>query len=84
MSYKTFEKLKLEKLDSKSLPQVVGASGESLGVLGRTNCEIQINDKTFTQMFIVCEHLKRPLILGRDFSYKTTWESHGQNIIPGN
>ena len=57
MSYKTFEKLKLEKLDSKSLPQVVGASGESLGALGRTNCEIQINNKTFTQTFIVCEHL---------------------------
>ena len=80
MSYKTFEKLKLEKLDSKSLPQVVGTSGESLGALGRTNCKIQINDKTFTQTFIVCEHLKRPLILGRDFSIQNhmgiSWTKH--------
>ena len=68
MSYNTFEKLKLEELDSRSLPHVVGASGESLGALGKTSCKIKINNRTFTQTFIVCEHLKRPLILGRDFS----------------
>ena len=67
MSYNTFEKLKLKELDSRSLPHVVGTSGESLGTVGKTSCEIQINNMTFTQNFIVCEHLKRPLILGRDF-----------------
>ena len=40
MLYNTFEKLKLEKLDSRSLPHVVGTSGESLGAVGKTNCEI--------------------------------------------
>ena len=80
MSHSTFEKLKLKKLDSSHLPHVVGASGESLGALGKTSCEIQINNTTFTQTFIVCEHLKRPLILGRDFSIQNhmgiSWTKH--------
>ena len=61
MSYSTFEKLKLDKLDSAGIPHIVGASGESLGMLGKTSCEIQINNTTFIQTFIVCQHLKRPL-----------------------
>ena len=80
MSYKTFKKLKLEKLDSRGLPHIVGASGESLGAVGKTSCKIQINNKTFIQTFIVCEHPKRPLILGRDFSIQNhmgiSWTKH--------
>ena len=80
MSYNTFKKLNLEKLDSNHLPHIVGASGASLGTLGKTVCEIQINNTTFTQTFIVCEHLKRPLILGRDFSIQNhmgiSWTKH--------
>ena len=68
MSWKMYEKLKLNDLDTTSIPHVVGASGENLGTRGRTKCEININDKIFYQTFIVCEHLKRPIILGRDFS----------------
>ena len=67
MSLEMYEKLKLKNLDSTSTPHVVGASGESLGVRGKTKCEININRKIFYQTFIVCEHLKRPIILGRDF-----------------
>ena len=80
MSYSTFKKLKLKQLDAKGIPQVVGTSGESLGALGKTQCEININDRTFDQTFIVCEHLKRPLILGRDFSIQNhmgiSWTKH--------
>ena len=80
MSHNTFKKLKLDELDSSCLPHVVGASGESLGALGKTHCKIQINDKIFHQTFIVCEHLKRPLILGRDFSIQNhmgiSWTKH--------
>ena len=68
MSWKMYEKLKLNDLDTTSIPHVVGASGESLGARGRTKCKININGKKFYQTFIVCEHLKRPIILGRDFS----------------
>ena len=68
MSLEMHNKLRLSELDTSGIPHVVGASGESLGARGRTRCEININGKTFYQTFIVCEHLKRPMILGRDFS----------------
>ena len=61
MSWKMYQKLKLNDLDTTSIPHVVGASGESLGAIGRTICEININGKIFYQTFIVCEHLKRLL-----------------------
>ena len=68
MSWKKNQKLNLNDLDTTSIPQLVGASGESLGARGRTRCKININGKILHQIFIVCEHLKRPIILGRDFS----------------
>ena len=68
MSWKMYQKLNLNDLDTTSIPHVVGAAGESLGTRGRTKCEININGKIFYQTFIVCKHLKRPIILGRDFS----------------
>ena len=68
MSLEMYEKLKLKDLNTTSIPHVVGASGESLGARGRTRCEVNINGRIFYQTFIVYEHLKRPIILGRDFS----------------
>ena len=68
MSFDTYQKLKLNNLNTSSMLHVVGASGESLGARGRTRCEVNINGRTFFQRFIVCEHLKCPMILGRDFS----------------
>ena len=68
MSLEMYKKLKLNDLNTSSIPHVVGVSGKSLGARGRTKCEININGRIFYQTFIVCEHLKRPIILGRDFS----------------
>ena len=68
MSLEMYKKLKINNLDSTSIPHVVEASGESLGARGKTKCEININRKILYQTFIVCEHLKRPIILSRDFS----------------
>ena len=68
MSLEMYIKLKLNNLDSTSIPHVLGASGESLGARGKTKCEININGRIFYQTFIVCKHLKRPIILGRDFT----------------
>ena len=70
MSLEMYRKLKLNDLNTSSIPHVVGASGKSLGTRGRTKCEININGKTFYQAFIVCKHLKKPIILGRDFSIR--------------
>ena len=58
MSFDTHQKLKLDELNTASIPHVVEASGKSLGTRGRTRCEVNINGRTFFQMFIVCEHLK--------------------------
>ena len=60
MSLEMYRKLKLNDLNTSSIPHVVGARG-------RTKCKININRNIFYQTFIVCEHLKRPIILGRDF-----------------
>ena len=68
MSLEMYEKLKLKDLNTTSIPHVVGASGESLSARGRTKCEVNINGRIFYQTFIECKHLKRPIILGRDFS----------------
>ena len=68
MSWNMYKKLELDNLDTTSIPPVVGASGESLGARGRTKCEVNINSRIFYQTLTVCEHLKRPMILGRDFS----------------
>ena len=54
MSFNTYQKLKLNDLNTTSIPHVVGASGESLGARGRTRCEVNINGRTFFQTFIVC------------------------------
>ena len=68
MAFETYQKLKLDKLNTTSIPHVVGASGESLGARGKTSCEVNINGRIFFQTFIICEHLKYLMILGRDFS----------------
>ena len=66
MSLEMYKKLKLNDLNTSSIPHVVGASGESLGARGRTKCEININGKIFYQTFIVCKHLKSHIILDRE------------------
>ena len=82
MSLEMYEKLKLKNLDKTSIQHVVGASGGSLGARGRTNCEININGRIFYQTFIVCEYLKGPIILGRDFSIQNCMVFHGQKQTP--
>ena len=58
MSLDTYQKLKLNKLDTTSIPHVVGASDESLSARSKTRCEVNFNGRTFFQTFIVCKHLK--------------------------
>ena len=67
MSLEMYEKLKLKDLNTTSIPHVVGASGKSLVARGRTKYEVNLNGRIFCQTFVVCEHLNRPIILGRDF-----------------
>ena len=68
MPAQMYHDLKLGKLDTTRLPKVVSADGTSLGALRRVSCEIIIGKKTFKQTFLVCQNLKRPVILGKDFA----------------
>ena len=46
------------------------ASGSSLAPVGFMICNITLGNKSFQHDFVVCKHLMRPLILGREFLYK--------------
>ena len=71
MSGKMYRDLNLGPLDTSRLPSVVGANGSSLGMLGQVRCTIDIGKKdSFDQIFLVCENLKRGVILGKDFAKK--------------
>ena len=39
---------------------------QSLGQKGLVKLLIEINDNLFEHLFIVCQHLKQPLLLGMD------------------
>ena len=70
MSGKIYRELNLGTLDESNLPSVVGANGSNLGVLGHIRCNISIRKDEFNQTFLVCEGLKRGVILGKDFARK--------------
>ena len=53
MSWKMYQQLKLNHLDTTCILHVVGASGESLGARGRTKCEININGRIFLIIIII-------------------------------
>ena len=88
MSGDMYRDLENQILETTGLPKVVGASGSSLGVLGRTTCEISINGITVKQDFLVCEHLKRHLILGIDFARTNRagvhWTKEGTRVLTMN
>ena len=43
------------------------ATGGSLSPIGTTQCTFKLGEKEFTNTFIVCRHLLRPIIIGADF-----------------
>ena len=49
---------------------VRSASGSNLAPIGFAKCKLTLGNKTFENDLIVCKHLMRPLILGRDFIYE--------------
>ena len=67
------------------LPKVVGASGSDLGVIGRVSCKVGINGYSFNEDFLVCEYLKRPVILGIDFNRShyagVHWTKEGTRVL---
>ena len=87
MSADTFKILKLKDKDLtiKNIPRVVGVNGTSLGAIGQVTCEIKIGKKECKQTFLVCQNLKRNLILGVDFAQKHAagvhWTKHNSFVL---
>ena len=48
--------------------EVKSSTGENMAALGQVTYTFKINGATFTQSFIVCRHMTRPVILGTDFT----------------
>ena len=67
MNLDTYEKLKLNCLNTSFVPTLKGATGHDMLVKGITTFDFTVNEHTFTNSFIVCTKMSRPIILGRDF-----------------
>ena len=62
--------LQLNSICSLPNTRVRSATGSNLSPLGIINCTFELGKAAFTNDFIVCQNLTRPLILGRDFLMK--------------
>ena len=62
-----FKTLPQQNLKGLQWVAVRSASGSSLAPVGFITCTITLGNKTFQHDFVVCKHLMRPLILGREF-----------------
>ena len=65
--------------------QVVGADGSDLGAVGTLSCKITVGDIELDQTFIVCQHLRRNVILGMDFAKVNqagvSWTRQGTRVL---
>ena len=65
--FKTLPQQTLKRLHRVAVRSV---SGSSLAPLGFITSNITLGNKIFQHDFVVCKHLMRPLILGREFLFK--------------
>ena len=81
MNLDTYEKLKINNLNTSFIPTLKGATGHDMLTKGITMFDFTINEHTFINSFIVCTKMSRPIILGRDFTIPNTisigWTWHG-------
>ena len=79
MNLDTYEKLL--SLKTSFIPTLKGATGHYMLTKGITTFDFTINKHTFTNSFIVCTKMSRPIILGRDFTIPNAitvrWTRHG-------
>ena len=85
INYDTYNKLKLNNLKTSYTPTVVGADGSSLGAVGTARCELSLGGVMIEQEFIVCNHLKRNVIIGIDCAKKCClgirWTAEGTRVL---
>ena len=72
MNLDTYEKLKINHLNTSFMPTLKGATGHDMLTRGITTFDFTINEHMFTNSFIVCTKMSRPIILGGDFTIPNT------------
>ena len=81
MNFDMYKKLKLTHMNTGLIPTLKGATGHDMLAKGITAFDFTINEHTFTNSFIVCTKMSRPIILGRDFTIPNAitvgWTRHG-------
>ena len=85
MNYSMAYKLGKNDVKQFETTQVVGADGSDLGAVGTLQCKVIIGDIEVEQTFIVCQHLRRNVILGTDFAKQNqagvSWTRQGTRIL---
>ena len=66
ISEEYYRKLQLTQIHLLQNVNVRSPTGSNLAPIGLINCTFVVGYTTFNSDFIVCKHLTRPLILGRD------------------
>ena len=66
MSMDMFARLKLP-LNVAKIPKLRNVSGRDMKTHGVMTTKFKMGNTIFTQEFVVCENLVRPIIIGRDF-----------------
>ena len=85
MNYSTAYKLGKDRVKQLNTMQVVGADGSDLGTVGTLECKITIGGIEVEQTFMVCQHLRRNVILGTDFAKENqagvSWMRQGTRVL---
>ena len=85
MNYSTAYRLGKDQIKQFNTMQVLGADSSNLGAVGTISCKISLGDIEVEQMFIVCRHLRRNIILGTDFAKTNqagvSWTRHGTRVL---
>ena len=85
MKYSTAYRLGKDQIKQFNTMQVMGADGSDLGVVGTISCKISLGDIEVEQIFIVCRHLRRNIILVTDFTKTNqagvSWTRHGTRVL---
>ena len=62
--------------------KVTLATGSPIKVLGTARCPVTLGNEKYTHTFMVCQNIRRPMILGLDFLRKfrivTNWTEEGE------
>ena len=76
MSVDMFTRLKLP-LNVAKVPKLRNASGRDMKMHGVMTMKFKMGNTIFTQEFVVCDNLVRPIIIGRDFMVNNCMDKTG-------